>query len=150
MLFSLLPKIRCQLDETSIDKHALRELVLMLDYVVSEIKERILCLTPQTCSNEDDEIKRKSQPRLNETISRIKQVLELKRPYEEADDGKIREEKEILEERLMEGEERIEAIAERIRELEKEEQAAYDDWEREKRRREEEATMVFNIGFMIG
>ncbi len=88
---SLLPKIRSQLDETSIDKKALRELVLMLDYVVSEITERILCLTPQSCPTEKDEIKKKAQPRLNETISRIKQVLKLKRPHEEDDDkGKRR------------------------------------------------------------
>lgn len=101
---SLLPMIRSQLDETSIDKTALRELVIMLDFVVSETKKRILHLTQQMRSNKDEEIKWEAQARLNDTISRIKQVLELKRPYDDDDywDDIRRQEEEEAEDRRRE------------------------------------------------
>lgn len=107
---SLLPKIRSLLDETSIDKKALRELMLMLDYVVSETTVRILYLTPQLRSSHT-EIKREAQARLNDTICRIKQVLELKRPYDDDDDDywddiRRQEEEEAEDRRRREEEER--------------------------------------------
>lgn len=130
---SLLPMIRSQLDETSINKKALRELVIMLDYVVSEAKKRIMYLTQQMRSNKDEEIKREAQARLNDTICRIKQVLELKRPYDYDDDDywdDIRRQEEEEEDRRRREEEEDE---DRRRE---DEDRRREDEEEEERHRE--------------
>ena len=100
---SLLSTIRSQLDERSIDKKALVKLVLMLDCVVSETKEWLLWLTPKSWPIDFDEIKRSVQLRLNETTSKFKHELELKRYCQKADWEK--EAEDYWEERRREEEE---------------------------------------------
>ena len=86
---SLWHAITCQLDEKSINKKSLRKLVLLLDYVVADTKNRILSLTQAHCTHDERvEIKKEAKLKLLQVRSKIKEELGLKRPYEEDDDGK--------------------------------------------------------------